>query len=167
MNMNILLQWIEKNLSIIAVLLAFISLMLSIIFAVCCTIDAKNQKIKHIFKKLLSYRYHVFHIIVLFCLTLYIFANWEECTSMQFFSQFDGNNILFLVWIILGFLIIYEVEGKGIRVAKHKHEEAQQNINNAKLEYELEAMLKQINGSSSHLGKTHQSEEGEKNGSSN
>ena len=38
----------------------------------------------------------IVHFIVLALLSVYVFKNWETCISMQFFSRFDGNNILFL-----------------------------------------------------------------------
>ena len=64
---------------------------------------------------LCKYFYDIFHIVVFVLLTIYVIKNWNICVSMQFFSHFDGNNILFLVWILLILLIIYEVEGKGIK----------------------------------------------------
>lgn len=60
--------------------------------------------------KLVLYRRRVFHYLILIILTCYVILNWEKCISMQFFSQFDGNNILFLLWLILIFLIIYNVK---------------------------------------------------------
>lgn len=88
--------------------------------------------------------YASIHIIVFFSLSGYVLLNWETCISMQFFSRFDGNNILFLVWIILIFLLIYEVEGKGFKVAKRKQEETQQSLNEADLKYKLDAMAERI-----------------------
>ena len=106
-------------------------------------------------------RYGIFHFIVLLCLTCYILLNWEKCISMQFFSQFDGNNILLLVWIILIFLIIYEVEGKGIKIAEHKKEEVQQDLSDANLKYKVDTMLEQIKNSNPDID-AHQKEERER-----
>lgn len=78
---------------------------------------------------------------------------------MQFFSQFDGNNILFLVWIVLILLIIYEVEGQGIKIAKHEKEEVQKNLNDANLKYKLDTMYEQIKNSNPDVD-AHQKEEG-------
>lgn len=87
------------------------------------------QKRSRLFAKwLLKHIYTIIHILVLAALSWYILSNWESCISMQFFSDFDGNNILFLAWIVLIFLLVYEVEGKGIKVAKRKQEESQQNL---------------------------------------
>lgn len=75
---------------------------------------------------------------------------------------------MFLVWIVLIFLLIYEVEGKGIKVAKRKQEEAQQNLINAALEYNLNSMSEQIKNPNLSLNDTNQNKEGgNKNGLSN
>ena len=116
------------NINVIAIIVSLISLTLSIVEFVYPPTDVQKQEKWYKLKKLWSLRYTIFHAIILFCLTCYVLINWEKCISMQFFTRFDGNNILFLVWIILIFLIIYKIEGKGIMVAKYKHEETQKNI---------------------------------------
>ena len=118
LNMNIFFQWLQRNISVIAIAISLISLTLSIMGFVRSSTSTQKQKKWYKLKKLWS----------VLCLSCYVLLNWEECISMQFFSQFDGNNILFLVWIILILLIIYEVEGQGIKIAKHKKEEVQKNL---------------------------------------
>lgn len=49
-------------------------------------------------------------------LWVYIILNWDKCISMQFFSEFDGNNILFLVALLLAILHFYDIEGKEWKV---------------------------------------------------
>lgn len=78
-------------------------------------------------------------------LTIYIISNWQKCISMQFFSQFDGNNILFLVWILLVILPFYDIEGKGIKVHRKemkKVEDAEAKIENKDAEFQLEKLEK-------------------------
>ena len=67
----------------------------------------------------------ILYIGILIILTKYILHNWEKCISMQFFSQFDGNNILFLVWIasILLFFMISKLKAgsfirKGLKIQR-------------------------------------------------
>ena len=132
----------------------------------CCYCIKKI--ISNIIEFLKSHFSGAVHFLVLTLLSIYVLSNWETCISMQFFSQFDGNNILFLVWIVLIFLLIYEVEGKGIKVAKRKQEEAQQNLINAALEYNLNSMSEQIKNPNLSLNDTNQNKEGgNKNGLSN
>ena len=157
--MNILFQWLWGNISVIAIIISLISLTLSIVGLVRPSTDAPKQEKMRRLKKFWSARYTIFHIVTVFCLTLYVLVNWKKCISMQFFERFDGNNILFLVWIILIFLIIYEVEGKGVKIAKHKQEEDQQNLNAANLKYKLDAMQEQINSNNPNLDDTYQNEE--------
>lgn len=79
-----------------------------------------------------KHRYMVLYLIILGCLTVYIIKNWSECTAMQFFSSFDGDNILFLVWIVLIVLVFYDVEAKDtkIHVKKVVDEQAQRELAN-------------------------------------
>lgn len=93
---------------------------------------------------LCKYFYDIFHIVVFILLTIYVIINWNICVSMQFFSHFDGNNILFLVWILLILLIIYEVEGKGIKLRKHKQERDQEEIDKAQYIYAIDTISKKL-----------------------
>lgn len=77
-----------------------------------------------------------FHFIVLCILTVYVVRNWADCIKMQFFQDFDGNNILFLTWIILIFFIIYDVEAKGIKI---KRRELKQELEQNSMLYSIEA----------------------------
>ena len=157
--MNIFFQWLQRNTSVIAIALSLFSLTLSIIGFVRSSTSTQKEKKWYRLKKLWSVRYSVFHVIVFLCLTCYVLLNWGKCISMQFFSRFDGNNILFLVWIILILLIIYEVEGQGIKIAKHKKEEVQQNLSDAHLKYKLDTMYEQVKSSNPDVD-AHQKEEG-------
>lgn len=76
-------------------------------------------------------------------LTLYVMSNWGKCISMQFFSRFDGNNILFLVWILLIVLPFYDIEGKGIKVHRKevkKVEYAEKQIQDQETKFQLEKL---------------------------
>jgi len=39
-------------------------------------------------------------------LTTYNIVNWDKVTDFQFFDSFDGNNLLFVVWIVVCILPI-------------------------------------------------------------
>lgn len=73
-----------------------------------------------ILKSVWQRRYLIFHVVSFVSLTIYVLLHWKMCISMQFFSKFDGNNILFVVWIISSFLIVYDVEGKGVKLTRHQ-----------------------------------------------
>lgn len=105
----------------------------------------------------------IFHGLILCALTIYILCNWNRCISMQFFSKFNGNNILFFIWIALLFLMLYDVEAKGVRFKKRKLKENYDIIN---LQHELNARLQTIEQTSNTLS-TNLGEESTINGSSN
>lgn len=110
-----------------------ISLILTLICVICViinillvTVSKKDRsKGENIFCKMIKKgwekRFLFSYPSVLAILTVYIFFNWKICVSMQFFSKFDGNNILFIVWIILIVLPFYDIEGKGFKL--HRKEE--------------------------------------------
>lgn len=99
-------------------------------------------KIKMTLKWCKSHMYTIFHSLVLAVLTIYVILNWRLCISMQFFSQFNGNNILFLVWILLILLTLYDVEAKDIKIKERKMKEEYEN---AERLYTLHTMAKSIN----------------------
>ena len=104
---------------------------------------------KKLWKWLLKQRSIIFHWVILIVLTVYIIRNWDSCVSMQFFSNFDGNNILFLVWIILIFLMLYDVEAKGVKLRKR---ELKKELDIIDMQHRINAMshtINQVSGESS------------------
>ena len=55
-------------------------------------------------------------------LTIYVLSNWEKCISMEFFKSFNGNNILFIVWILMIIVNIYDIEINGFKMSERKQE---------------------------------------------
>lgn len=60
------------------------------------------------------------------------------------FSQFDGNNILFLVWIADILLFFYDIEIKEGKLLKHKIEKAAKQINDESVALTLEQRAEKI-----------------------
>lgn len=75
--------------------------------------------------------YEILYIALLMLLSAYILVNWEICVTMTFFEQFDGNNILFLIWIVLLILPFYDVEAKGWKFRKKGIEDTRKQFENA------------------------------------
>lgn len=87
--------------------------------------------------------YTILYVGVLAVLSWYILNNWEKCVSMQFFSRFDGNNILFLVWITLIILPFYDIEGKEIRIHRKeikKMEDTEKKLQMVDSKFQLEQL---------------------------
>lgn len=125
--MNILFRWLQGNISVIAIVVSLISLTISIAGFIRSLTNTQVRENWHKLKKLWSVRHSVFHAITLFCLTLFVLFNWEKCISMQFFSQFDGNNILFLVWIVAIMSFFYDIEIKENKFHMRNIEEAKKS----------------------------------------
>lgn len=80
----------------------------------------------------------IIYLAVLIVLWGYIGLNWEKCISMQFFSQFDGNNILFLVGIILVVLPLYDIEGKGFKLHRRGTKDTMEQLQKIEMNHQLE-----------------------------
>lgn len=111
-------QWDYKIISAFAIILSIVAFVL-VIFSWTCDSEMRRNKMK-ILKSVWQRRYLIFHVVSFVSLTIYVLLHWKMCISMQFFSKFDGNNILFVVWIISSFLIVYDVEGKGVKLTRHQ-----------------------------------------------
>lgn len=94
---------------------------------------------KKIFKRFINWIrlriYEILYIIMLMILSIYIIINWETCITMKFFEQFDGNNILFLVWIVLFILPFYDVEAEGWKFRRKGIQDTQRMLNTAEVDY--------------------------------
>lgn len=76
-------------------------------------------------------------------LTIYVLRNWEKCISMEFFKSFNGNNILFIVWILMIIFTIYDIKIKGFQV-NERYEAKQQQMEILNKIYEHEMMNKKM-----------------------
>lgn len=90
-----------------------------------------NNMFKRLIKWIKLRIYEILYIVLLTILSSYILINWEICVTMTFFEQFDGNNILFLIWIILLVLPFYDVEAKGWKFRKKGIEDTRKLFENA------------------------------------
>lgn len=75
--------------------------------------------------------YEILYILLLMILSGYIVINWDKCIAMKCFEQFDGNNILFLIWIVLLILPFYDVEAKGWKFRRKGIEDTRKQFENA------------------------------------
>lgn len=88
--------------------------------------------------------YTVLYIAILWKLSEYIFNNWEKCISMKLFSQFDGNNILFLVWIVAIALFFYDIEIKEGKFHRRNIEEAKNQVHDKSIELEIKQRVEKL-----------------------
>ena len=72
----------------------------------------------------------LWYMILLSISTPYVILNFEEIVQFQFFTEFNGKNLIFLVWIILLIVPLFEsFEGFGITIKR-----AQQYLENKQLD---------------------------------
>ena len=72
----------------------------------------------------------LWYMILLSMSTPYVIHNFEEIVQFQFFTEFNGKNLIFLVWIILLIVPLFESsEGFGITIKR-----AQQYLENKQLD---------------------------------
>ena len=104
-----------------------------------CIIKRIFDKIRGFFKRFFTWIYlniyEIIYIVLLIILSKYIISNWEKCISMKFFEQFDGNNILFLVWIVLLILFFNDVEAKDFKF-KRKEKDMEKQLANADSDFQ-------------------------------
>lgn len=114
-------------------------------------LEAKANRGKRILKWLSQHYHNILYICILFVLWLYIISNWERCISMRFFCRFDGNNILFLLGIVLVILPFYDIEGKGIKLRKREMTKEEKRAQDEKNKAEIEQREMGINMTASKI----------------
>ncbi|OUP51542.1 hypothetical protein B5F17_12505 [Butyricicoccus pullicaecorum] len=103
-----------------------------------------RDKIAQKFHQLARYRYSIINISIIIALSIYIIKNWQDCISMQFFSEFDGNNILFLVWIALIIVTTYDVDAKGVKFRTRKIEEAREELDRVGMMHQVQQRQQEL-----------------------
>lgn len=103
-----------------------------------------RDKIAQKFHQLGRYRYSIINISIIIALSIYIIKNWQDCISMQFFSEFDGNNILFLVWIALIIVTTYDVDAKGVKFRTRKIEEAREELDRVGMMHQVQQRQQEL-----------------------
>ena len=66
------------------------------------------------------------YVLVFLVTTIYVLSNFKVCIDLSFTEDFNGNNLVFLFWLVLIVFPLFEsFEGFGISIKKRK----QENIN--------------------------------------
>lgn len=105
-----------------------------------CIIKRIFDKIKGFLKRLARWIklhiYGILYFILILTLSVYIVLNWDKCISMKFFEQFDGNNILFLVWIALLILFFYDIEAKDMKFKRKEIQDTEKQLAEADSDFQ-------------------------------
>lgn len=72
----------------------------------------------------------IWYIILLIGTSIYVFKNFSELTNFTFFNQFNGKNLIFILWLILVLMPLFDnFEGFGIRFNTHKMRKWNESLN--------------------------------------
>ena len=72
----------------------------------------------------------LWYLILVSISTPYVICNFEEIVKFQFFTEFNGKNLIFLVWIVLLIIPLFDsFEGFGISIKRYN-----QRIENKQLD---------------------------------
>jgi len=71
------------------------------------------KSITHIVKNFRIYWY----LLSVVLLTVFVYCNWTQVTDFVLFSEFNGGNLLFIVWLLLILMpTISKFEGFGVKL---------------------------------------------------
>ena len=69
----------------------------------------------------LSWIRKIWYVIVLTGTSIYVFSNFSELVNFTFFNQFNGKNLIFILWLALILIpLVDNFEGFGVRFNTHK-----------------------------------------------
>lgn len=97
----------------------------------CLHTGLKELKIR--FKAFASnFRYKLvdyWFVLILALSTVFVILHFKECITLSFTADFNGMNLIFLVWIALLIFPMFEsFEGFGISIKKRKYEKEKEAI---------------------------------------
>lgn len=66
------------------------------------------------------------YMLVFLATTIYVLSNFKVCIDLSFTEDFNGNNLIFLFWLVLIIFPMFEsFEGFGISIKKRKQEKTE------------------------------------------
>lgn len=66
------------------------------------------------------------YVLVFLVTTVYVLSNFKVCIDLSFTEDFNGNNLIFLFWLVLIIFPMFEsFEGFGISIKKRKQKKTE------------------------------------------
>lgn len=66
------------------------------------------------------------YVLVFLVTTIYVLSNFKVCIDLSFTEDFNGNNLIFLFWLVLVIFPMFEsFEGFGISIKKRKQKKTE------------------------------------------
>lgn len=70
----------------------------------------------------------IWYLILVVASSIYVFINFSELVSFTFFEEFNGKNLIFILWLVLLLLPLFDnFEGFGVHFNKHANRVAQKS----------------------------------------
>ena len=70
----------------------------------------------------------IWYLILVVSSSIYVFLNFSELVSFTFFEEFNGKNLIFILWLVLLVLPLFDnFEGFGVHFSKHANRIAQKS----------------------------------------
>ena len=77
----------------------------------------------------LSKKKKVWYITLLALSTIYVICNFNTLVTQCFVCQFNGNSLIFILWLVLLFLPLFNsIEGYGFKFSKEREEQEEQTL---------------------------------------
>lgn len=71
----------------------------------------------------------LWYILLLILSTLYVIHNFELLVTRCFICQFNGNSLIFILWIVLLLLPLFNsIEGYGFKFSREREEQEEQTL---------------------------------------
>ena len=71
----------------------------------------------------------VWYVLLLVLSTVYVGCNFCQLVEQSIITQFDGNSLIFILWLVLLFLPLFNsIEGYGFKFSKELEEQEKQTI---------------------------------------
>ena len=58
----------------------------------------------------------VVYLVLLALSTSFVWENWNKCLDMEFFTHFNGYNIIWMLWIFLLFVPLISIDNKWFKM---------------------------------------------------
>ena len=71
----------------------------------------------------------VWYVLLLVLSTVYVGRNFCQLVEQNIITQFDGNSLIFILWLVLLFIPLFNsIEGYGFKFSKELEEQEKQTI---------------------------------------
>ena len=71
----------------------------------------------------------VWYVLLLVLSTVYVGCNFCQLVEQSIITQFDGNSLIFILWLVLLFIPLFNsIEGYGFKFSKELEEQEKQTL---------------------------------------